>query len=61
MGWQNIGQLPSFYGSDISRWTRVIGDGLRSQPAGARRSVDIAATELNRVLELGHPEHVRTA
>ncbi len=48
--------------SDISRWKRVIGDGLRSQTDGRQATeVAIAAGALNRMLELGRPEHVRTA
>jgi IS5 family transposase len=48
--------------SDISRWKRVIGDGLRSQTDGRQASeVAIAADVLNRMLELGRPEYVRIA
>jgi hypothetical protein len=64
MGWQRA----SGYGwralveSDISRWKRVIGDGLRSQTDGRQATeVAIAARALNRMLELGRPEYVRTA
>jgi hypothetical protein len=64
MGWQRA----SGYGwralveSDISRWKRVIGDGLRSQTDGRQASeVAIAADVLNRMLELGRPEYVRIA
>ena len=39
--------------ADISRFKRVIGDGLRS------RTVAISA--LNRMLDLGRPEYVRAA
>ena len=46
--------------SDISRWKRVIGDGLRFQTDGRQASeVAIAADVLNRMLELGRPEYVR--
>ena len=46
--------------SDISRWKRVVGDGLRSQTDGRQASeVAIAADVLNRMLELGRPEYVR--
>ena len=45
---------------DISRWKRVIGDGLRSQTDGRRAcEVAFAADVLNRMLELGRPEYVR--
>src|SRR3954470_14862732 len=64
MGWQRA----SGYGwralveADISRWKRVIGDGLRSQTNGRQATeVAIAANVLNRMLELGRPEYVRTA
>jgi IS5 family transposase len=64
MGWQRA----SGYGwralveCDISRWKHVIGDGLRSQ-TNARQATEvaIAANVLNRMLELGRPEYVRTA
>src|SRR5919112_4156533 len=43
--------------SDISRWKRVIGDGLGSQTDGRQATeVAIAADVLNRMLELGRPE-----
>jgi hypothetical protein len=46
--------------ADISRWKRVIGDGLRSQTEGRQASeVAIAVGVLNRMLELGRPEYVR--
>ncbi|MBL6459669.1 IS5/IS1182 family transposase, partial [Belnapia sp. T6] len=64
MGWQRA----SGYGwralveSDISRWKRVVGEGLRFQTAGRRATeVAIAADMLNRMLDLGRPEYVRTA
>jgi len=46
----------------ISRWKRVIGDGLRAH-ADERRAteVDVAVHALNRMLELGRPDYVRTA
>ena len=44
---------------DISRWKRVIGDGLRAQMDGRQATeMAIAAGVLNRVLELGRPEYV---
>src|SRR5918993_2192577 len=64
MGWQRA----SGYGwralveSDISRWKRVIGDGLRFQTDGRQATeVAIAADVLNRMLDLGRPEYVRIA
>src|SRR5215210_8738649 len=64
MGWQRA----SGYGwralveCDISRWKRVIGEGLRSQTGGRQGSeVVIAADVLNRMLELGRPKYVRIA
>ena len=64
MGWQRA----SGYGwralveADISRWKRVIGDGLRSQTDGRQATeVAIAAEVLNRMLELGRPNYVRIA
>src|SRR4051794_32359274 len=48
--------------ADISRWKRVIGDGLRSQTEGRQATeVAIATNVLNRMLDFGRPEYVRTA
>jgi hypothetical protein len=64
MGWQKA----SGYGrralveADVSRWKRVIGDALRSRTDGRRATeVAIAAGVLNRMLDMGRPEYVRTA
>ena len=64
MGWQKA----SGYGwralveSDVSRWKRVIGDGLRSRTDGRQETeVAIAASALNRMLDLGRPDYVRIA
>jgi hypothetical protein len=64
MGWQRA----SGYGwralveSDIARWKRVIGDGLRSQTDGRQATeVAIATDVLNRMLDLGRPGYVRIA
>jgi hypothetical protein len=64
MGWQRS----SDYGwralveSDIARWKRITGDGLRFQTDGRQATeVAIAAAVLNRMLDLGRPEYVRTA
>jgi hypothetical protein len=63
-GWQRT----SGYGwralveSDIARWKRIVGDGLRFQTDGRQvTEVAIAAEVLNRMLELGRPEYVRIA
>jgi hypothetical protein len=46
--------------ADISRFKRVIGDGLRSRTDRRRATeVEIAVNALNRMLELGRPEYVR--
>ena len=46
--------------ADISRWKRVIGNGLRSQTDGRQASeIAVAAGVLNRMLELGRPEYIR--
>jgi hypothetical protein len=46
--------------ADISRWKRVIGDGLRSQTDGRQATeVAVAVGVLNRMLELGRPAYVR--
>ena len=48
--------------ADISRWKRVIGEGLRSQTDGRPvTEVAIAVGVLNRMLELGCPKYVRIA
>ena len=64
MGWQKaLGYNDrALVEADISRWKRVIGDGLRSQTDGRQATeVAIAAHVLNRMLELGRPEYVRIA
>jgi hypothetical protein len=47
--------------ADISRYKRVIDDALRSR-TDARRNTEVAVAvqTLNRMLELGRPEYVRT-
>ena len=48
--------------ADVSRWKRVVGDGLRSQTDRRQMTeVTIAADVLNRMLDLGRPEYVRIA
>ena len=55
-------QLPGPGGGAISRWKRVIGDGLRSHTDGRQATeVAIAVDVLNRMLELGRPKYVRIA
>ena len=62
MGWQTASgyNWRALVEADISRWKRVIGDGLRSRTDGRQASeVAIAAGALNRMLDLGRPEYVR--
>ena len=64
MGWQRASgyNWRALVEADISRWKRVIGDGLRSQTDGRQViEVAIAAKVLNHMLELGRPEYVRIA
>ncbi len=64
LGWQKASgyNWRALVECDISRWKRVIGDGLRSQTDGRQAiEVAIAADVLNRMLELGRPEYVRIA
>ena len=64
MGWQRASgyKWRALVESDVSRWKRVIGDGLRSRTDGRQETeVAIAATALNRMLDLGRPNYVRIA
>jgi hypothetical protein len=64
LGWQKASgyNWRALVESDISRWKRVVGDGLRFQTDGRQATeVAIAADVLNRMLELGRPEYVRIA
>ena len=64
MGWQRVSgyNWRALVEADISRWKRVIGSGLRFQTDGRQATeVAIAADVLNRMLELGRPQYVRTA
>src|SRR4051794_2383093 len=64
MGWQKASgyNWRALVESDISRWKRVVGEGLRFQTDGRQASeVAIAADVLNRMLDLGRPEYVRIA
>ena len=46
----------------ISRYKRVIGDGLRSHTDERQATeMDVAVHVLNRMLDLGRPEYVRIA
>lgn len=48
--------------TDVPRWMRFIGDGLRFQTGGRQAAeMAIAADVLDRMLEFGRPEHVRIA
>ena len=64
MNWQKISgyNYRALVEADISRYKRVIGDALRSR-TDARRNTEVAVAvqALNRMLELGRPEYVRTA
>ncbi|MFH5948728.1 IS5/IS1182 family transposase, partial [Roseomonas sp. SXEYE002] len=64
MGWQRASgyNWRALVEADVSRWKRVIGDGLCSQTDGRQATeVAIAAEVLNRMLDLGRPEYVRIA
>jgi hypothetical protein len=64
LGWQKASgyNWRALVESDISRWKRVVGDGLRFQTDGRQATeVAIAVGVLNRMLELGRPEYVRIA
>ncbi len=64
MGWQRTSgyNYQALVEADIARWKRVVGDGLRSQTDQRQDTeVAIAANVLNRMLDLGRPEYVRTA
>jgi hypothetical protein len=64
MGWQRASgyNCRALVESDISRWKRVIGNGLRARTDGRQETeVAIAANALNCMLDLGRPEYVRVA
>ena len=64
MGWQRASgyNWRALVEADISRWKRVIGEGLRFQMDERQATeVAIAVGVLNRMLELGRPEYVRIA
>ena len=48
--------------ADISRFKRVVGNGLRSRTERRRETeIVLAVSVLNRMLELGRPEYIRLA
>jgi hypothetical protein len=62
MGWQRASGYNNraLVEADVSRWKRVIGDGLRLQTDGRQATeVAIAAGVLNRMLGPGRPNYVR--
>jgi hypothetical protein len=64
MGWQKASGYTKRARAEaaIARWKQVIGDGLRSRADECRATeVAVAAHALNRMLELGRPNHVRIA
>src|SRR3954465_1858309 len=64
MGWQKATGYNARARAEaaISRYKRVIGDGLRAHTDERRATeMDVAVHVLNRVLELGRPESVRIA
>ena len=61
-GWQRASgyNWRALVEAGVSRWKRVIGDGLRSRTDGREATeVAIAADALNRMLALGRPEYAR--
>src|SRR3954464_11666129 len=64
MGWQTASGYTKRARAEaaIARWKQVIGDRLRAQTDERRATeVDVAVYVLNRMLELGRPNYVRTA
>jgi hypothetical protein len=64
MGWQKTSgyNKRARVEAAIGRYKRVIGDGLRSRsPRRQRTEVAVAVRALNRMLEFGRPNYVRTA
>jgi hypothetical protein len=64
MGWQRASGYiwRALVEANISRWKRVVGDGLRLQADGRQAAeVTIAVDVLNRILELRRPEYARIA
>jgi hypothetical protein len=64
MGWHKASgdNWRALVEADIGRWKRVIGDALRSQmDVRQATEVAVAVNVLNRMLEMGRPNYVRTA
>ena len=64
MGWQKASGYNARARAEatVGRFKRVIGDGLRSRTDERRATeMDVAVQVLNRMLELGRPNYVRTA
>jgi hypothetical protein len=64
MGWQKVPEYNwrALVEADVSRWKRVIGDGLRSQADGRQATeMAIATNVLNRRLNRGRPQYIRLA
>ncbi len=64
MGWQKRSAYTrrALAEAAIGRWKQVIGDGLRARTDERRATeVDVAVHTLNRMLDLGRPNYVRTA
>ena len=64
IGWQSASgyNWRALVEADVSRFKRVIGNGLRSRTDRRRATeVAIAVGALSRMLDLGRPEYVRTA
>jgi hypothetical protein len=62
MAWQETSgyNWRALFEADISRFKRIIGDGLRARTdCRGATEVAIAMSALNRMLKLGHPEYVR--
>jgi hypothetical protein len=64
MGWQKASgyNVRARAEATVGRFKRVIGDGLRSRTDERRATeMDVAVQVLNRMLEFGRPNYVRTA
>lgn len=64
MGWRRTSGYNARAGAEgaMSRYTRIIGDTLRSHARPAQKvETRIAVKVLNRMLDLGRPESVRAA
>ena len=64
MGWQKVSGYNARTRAEatVGRFRQVIGDGLRSRKGGRRMTeVNVGVHALNRMLEFGRPNYVRTA